>query len=137
MRVLIMGASQGIGLETTRQAIKAGHQVRAFARSAPAMPLADSQLEKVRGDALNNQDVDGALKDIDVVIQTLGVALGDLFRPVHLFSATTRLLIDAMRARRAQTVSLRDRLWSRRQPREHQLATTTGIPDCLWPGLCR
>ena len=34
MRVLIIGASKGIGLETTRQAIKAGHYVRALARSA-------------------------------------------------------------------------------------------------------
>ena len=31
-RVLIIGASKGIGLETTRQALEAGHQVRALAR---------------------------------------------------------------------------------------------------------
>ena len=33
-QVLIIGASRGIGLETTRQALEAGHRVRAFARSA-------------------------------------------------------------------------------------------------------
>jgi NAD(P)-dependent dehydrogenase (short-subunit alcohol dehydrogenase family) len=33
-RVVIIGASKGIGLETTRQALEAGHMVRAFARSA-------------------------------------------------------------------------------------------------------
>jgi NAD(P)-dependent dehydrogenase (short-subunit alcohol dehydrogenase family) len=33
-QVLIIGASKGIGLETTRQALEAGHRVRAFARSA-------------------------------------------------------------------------------------------------------
>ena len=38
-RVLIIGASKGIGLETTRQALEAGHQVRALARSAAAEPL--------------------------------------------------------------------------------------------------
>ena len=36
-RVLIIGASKGIGLETTRQALEAGHMVRAFARSAGEM----------------------------------------------------------------------------------------------------
>ncbi len=51
MRVLIIGASKGIGLETTRQALKAGHHVRALARSAAGMALADPNLEKVRGDA--------------------------------------------------------------------------------------
>ena len=34
MRVLIIGASRGIGLETTRQALEAGHDVRALELSA-------------------------------------------------------------------------------------------------------
>jgi NAD(P)-dependent dehydrogenase (short-subunit alcohol dehydrogenase family) len=38
-RVLIFGASKGIGLETTRQALEAGHTVRAFARSAADTPM--------------------------------------------------------------------------------------------------
>jgi putative NADH-flavin reductase len=98
MRVLIIGASKGIGLETTRQALEAGHDVRALARSATAIGLTDPKLEKVRGDALKTQDVEAALVGVSVVIQTLGVGLGDLFRPVHLFSDATRVLIDAMRA---------------------------------------
>jgi NAD(P)-dependent dehydrogenase (short-subunit alcohol dehydrogenase family) len=51
-RVLIIGASKGIGLETTRQALEAGHQVRALARSAAAIGFSDPKLEKVRGDAM-------------------------------------------------------------------------------------
>ena len=50
-RILIIGASKGIGLETTRQTLEAGHQVRALARSAASMGLSDPKLEKVRGDA--------------------------------------------------------------------------------------
>ena len=99
MRVLITGASKGIGLETTRQALEAGHHVRALARSATGMVLADPKLEKVRGDALKNEEVQAALIEVDVVIQTLGVGLGDLFRPVHLFSDATRVLIAAMKDR--------------------------------------
>ena len=98
MRVLIIGASKGIGLETTRQALKAGHAVRALARSAPAIALSDPNLEKVQGDALKAKDVEAALTGIDVVIQTLGVGFGDLFRPVRLFSDATRVLIRAMKA---------------------------------------
>ncbi len=96
-RVLIIGASKGIGLETTRQALGAGHHVRALARSAVGMAPSDPNLEKVRGDALKSQDVEAALIGVDVAIQTLGVGLGDLFRPVHLFSDATRVLIAAMR----------------------------------------
>jgi putative NADH-flavin reductase len=95
-RVLIIGASKGIGLETTRQALEAGHEVRALARSAHGISLSNPRLEKVRGDALNSQDVKAALNGVDVVIQTLGVGLGDLFRPVSLFSEATRVLVAAM-----------------------------------------
>ena len=97
-RVLIIGASKGIGLETIRQALEAGHHVRALARSAAGMALSYPYLKKVRGDALKSQDVEAALSGVDVAIQTLGVGLGDLFRPVHLFSDATGVLIAAMRA---------------------------------------
>ena len=98
MRVLIVGASKGIGLETTRQALEAGHNVRALARSATAIAVSNPSLEKIRGDALKTEDVEAALVGVDVVIQTLGVSLGDLLRPVHLFSDATRVLIAAMRS---------------------------------------
>ena len=52
----------------------------------------------LEGLALKAEDVEAALIGVDVVIQTLGVGLGDLFRPVHLFSDATRVLIAAMRA---------------------------------------
>ena len=95
-RVLIIGASKGIGLEITQQALEAGHQVRALARSAAAIGLSNPRLEKVRGDALVKKDIDAALDGMDVVIQTLGISLGDLFRPVSLFSNATRILVSAM-----------------------------------------
>jgi len=98
MQVLIIGASQGVGLEAVRQTVAAGHRVRAFARSAAAIALSDGNLEKVRGDALKTQDVEAALVGVDVVIQTLGVRLSDLFRPINLFSEATRVLIAAMQA---------------------------------------
>ena len=94
--ILVIGASKGIGLETVRQALEAGHSVRALARSANSMGLADARLEIVRGDALNAADVVAALKGVSVVIQTLGIRVGEMFRPVHLFSDATRVLIDAM-----------------------------------------
>ena len=60
--VLVIGASKGIGLETTQQALEAGHCVRAFARSADGINLSSPKLQKVRGDALNSKNVDAALE---------------------------------------------------------------------------
>ena len=99
MRVLIIGASKGIGLETTRQALAAGYRVRALARSAAGLALSDPKLEKFVGDALKPRDVEAALVGVDVVILTLGVGVGDLFRPVRLFSDATRVLLPAMKAK--------------------------------------
>ena len=85
MRILIIGASKGIGLETTRQALAAGYDVRAMSRFALSINLHDAKLEKVQGNALNQQDVEAALAGVDAVIMTIGVGLGDLFKPIHLF----------------------------------------------------
>ena len=82
-RVVIIGASKGIGLETTRQALEAGHTVRAFARSAADISISDPKLEKVRGDALRSNDVAAAVKGTNAVIQALGevIAIPVLSRP--------------------------------------------------------
>jgi putative NADH-flavin reductase len=97
-RILVMGASKGIGLETVQKAIDSRHLVRAFARSANDIRLDHPELEKFRGNALDHEDVCEALKDVDVVVQTLGVGLRELFAPVSLFSEATKLLLLAMKS---------------------------------------
>jgi nucleoside-diphosphate-sugar epimerase len=98
--VLIIGASRGIGLETVRTALDAGHSVRA-ARSATAIRLRDPKLEKLDGDALDRHATERALEGVDAVIQTLGVSPtpGLIFNGTRLFSVATRILVDAMEAR--------------------------------------
>jgi putative NADH-flavin reductase len=96
--VLVMGASQGIGLETTKAALRAGHRVRAFARSAGRMTLTGEGFEPFTGNALKAADVAEALDGIDVVVQALGVPTKDLLGPVTLFSEATAVLVPAMEA---------------------------------------
>jgi len=98
--VLIVGASRGIGVETVRLALEAGHSVRALARSATSIRLHDPRLEKLDGDALDQQMIERALPGIDAVIQTLGVSPTPerIFSGTRLFSAATRILVDAMEA---------------------------------------
>ncbi|MFN0217766.1 MAG: NAD(P)-dependent oxidoreductase [Hyphomicrobium sp.] len=97
-KILIIGASRGIGLETVKAALAAGHDVRAFARSAPAIDIENAKLEKFKGDALNRADVRQALDGVDAVIQSLGVASPrELIFGTTLFSEATKLLIGAMK----------------------------------------
>lgn len=94
--VLVIGASQGIGMETVKAALAVGHRVRAFARSANKIELSAPNLERRPGDALNGHDIEAALVGVDVVVQALGVPFRDLFGPVRLFSDATNILVPAM-----------------------------------------
>ena len=99
-KVLVIGASRGIGLETVKALLRAGHSVRAMSRSAAGIPIQDTNLEKVSGDALDRDTIRNALQDVDVVIQTLGVDFAPrlIFEGTSLFSQSTRVLVDAMKA---------------------------------------
>ena len=97
--ILVIGASKGIGLETVKAGLAAGHMVRAFARSAAGIPVTDAKLERFPGDALSRTSVDKALSGVDAVIQSLGVSSPrDLIFGTTLFSASTRVLVAAMQA---------------------------------------
>ncbi len=100
MKVVIFGASKGIGLATVRRALEAGYEVRAFARSASSIPDDHPNLEKMDGDALDPAVVRAAIGPDDAVIQTLGVSLSpqNVISPITLFSKATRVLVDAMNA---------------------------------------
>lgn len=98
--ILVIGASQGIGRKTVEALLADGHRVRAFARSASKLDIADANLEKRDGDALNAGDVARALEGVDAVVQALGVAfsLDMVIHGTTLFSRSTRILVDGMRA---------------------------------------
>jgi uncharacterized protein YbjT (DUF2867 family) len=100
-RLLVIGASRGIGLAVVRQALRRGFAVRAFARSAAKMAsLSSGALEMYTGNALDPNDIAAALTGVDAVILTLGVGTGVelLFGPVRLFSAATRIIVPAMQS---------------------------------------
>ena len=96
--LLIVGASRGIGLETVKSALAAGHKVRALARSAGSIPITNSHLEKVSADAKDTSALVDALVGVDAAIMTLGVTPGiePVLSGTRLFSTATRALIDAM-----------------------------------------
>jgi len=97
-KVLIIGASRGIGLETVKAALQTGHSVRALARSARRIPIDHPELEKMAGDALEMATVKRTATGVDVVTQSLGVSAGPemILKPTRFFSKATRVLVTAM-----------------------------------------
>lgn len=98
-KLLIIGASGGIGLESVRAALRRGYEVRTFSRTAQNIAITDLRLETVNGDATSARDVCAGMICIDVVILALGIAVGPqmVLCPVRLFSDAARIVVDAMR----------------------------------------
>lgn len=99
MKLLVIGASSGIGLEVVKRALADGHGVRAFARSAEEMDISDAGFEAFAGNALDGGDLARALAGIDAVILALGVPLkkSTPLDGTSLFSKATETLLPAMR----------------------------------------
>ena len=96
--IVVIGGSAGIGLETVKAGLAAGHRVRAFARCTERMQIHSESLEKLDGDALDPASVERAVADMDAVFLCLGVPMNLqlVTGPISLFSAATRIVLDAM-----------------------------------------
>lgn len=70
MRVVVFGASGKVGTRVVQKLVADGHSVRAFTRSAPLS--AHDNVEIFEGDVHNPKQVAAAIKDVDVVVSTLG-----------------------------------------------------------------
>lgn len=97
-RVLVIGASRGIGMQVSQALADDGHFVRAMSRTGRVASLQGASIEAFAGDALKAEDLKSALQDVDTVVQALGVKANAqmITGPVTLFSSATRILIPAM-----------------------------------------
>jgi putative NADH-flavin reductase len=72
MKISIIGASAGIGLEVTRLVLEKGHEATSLSRRD--VPLPDHQkLRRVQGSATDPNDVRAAVEGADSILVTLGV----------------------------------------------------------------
>lgn len=72
MRIVVFGASRGVGLEVVRQALEAGHTVTAFVRSPEKFTLKHPNLTLCQGDAMDTVAVENAIAEQEAVISVLG-----------------------------------------------------------------
>jgi putative NADH-flavin reductase len=96
MRLLVLGATGGVGLELVRQAIQQGHTVTALVRDSQRLQPFAGRIQVVPGDLLNPSELATALQGHEAVVSGFGPRL-PLSKSDHdLLQRFAATLTDAM-----------------------------------------
>jgi putative NADH-flavin reductase len=108
MKLLVLGATGGIGLELVRQAVERNHQVTAFVRAPERLKSIAARFGIIQGDPLNRAELARAMEDQDAVLSGFGPRVPIAKTDSTLLHRFGVALSDAMREvgiRRAVIVS--------------------------------
>jgi putative NADH-flavin reductase len=94
MKIVVFGASRGVGLEVVKQALEAGHLVTAFVRSPEKFTVNHTNLTVFKGDSMDAEAVEKAIAGQDAAISTLGPT-----RPPvrHMMEISASNIVDGMK----------------------------------------
>jgi putative NADH-flavin reductase len=95
MKILIIGASKGIGLSLLEQAVQQDHTVTALVRNPEQISLSNERLKVVKGDIRDQNSLETAMEGQDLVCSCIGI--GPTRKPVTVFSEGTKNILAAMK----------------------------------------
>jgi putative NADH-flavin reductase len=72
MKLLVLGATGGVGLEIVKQGIERGHSVTALVRKAAALKEFEGRIAIIEGAPLNSSQIEQAAEGQDAVLSSLG-----------------------------------------------------------------
>jgi putative NADH-flavin reductase len=92
-KIALFGASGKTGQEFLPQAIEKGYSIKALVRNPEKIKQSSDQLEIIKGDVLNEADVEKTIKECDVVVSLFGHVKGS---PEWLQTEGTRNIVRSM-----------------------------------------
>jgi len=95
MKIVIIGATRGIGRCLADQAVKAGEEVTVLVRDPSRFPEERPNLRVIRGDILDPSSVEEAVKGQEAVCIVIGIP--PTRKPVNVFSQGTGNVLSAMK----------------------------------------
>src|SRR5690348_15673579 len=96
MKIVVLGATGGIGVEIIRQAIDHGHAITAFVRSPGPLKTLAGRINVVQGDALNRAELERVLTGQDAVLSGFGPRVPISKNDAHLLQHFGNALTSAM-----------------------------------------
>lgn len=97
MKVLVLGATGGIGLELVRQAIDLGHSVTAFVRAPERLKPFQGRINLKQGDVLNSAELERTVEGHDAVLSGFGPRVPLSKADAHLLRTFAVSVTTAMR----------------------------------------
>lgn len=95
--IVILGATRGVGRELLTQALEAGYQVTAFARTAASIPIQHKRLGAVAASVTDDEAIlANAIRGQDAVISTLGRGMS--LKSENLIQRSVPAILSAMHA---------------------------------------
>lgn len=76
MKIIVFGATGGVGREVVKQAAESGFKVTAFVRTPAKLDVTHENLTVIQGDAFNPAEVAAAIAGQDAVVSCLGSSKG-------------------------------------------------------------
>jgi len=96
MKLVVLGATGGIGLEIIRQAVERGHSVTALVRSPKGLKSFGDRITVEKGDLLNTAELERAIKGHDAVLSGFGPRVPVSKADAHLLQQFAVALTSAM-----------------------------------------
>lgn len=96
MKLLILGATGGTGLEIVRQALERGHSITALVRSPQRLKQFQNRITIQQGDLLNTANLQEAIQGHDAVISAFGPRVPISKADAHLLEQFAKALTTAM-----------------------------------------
>jgi len=97
MNLAILGSTGFVGTLLIRKALKAGHQVKALARSPEKLGDLKDKVEVVQGDMFNPSALQTLVQDVDAVISVAGPPR-TVRHDSEKHAVSTKLLVEAMKS---------------------------------------
>jgi putative NADH-flavin reductase len=96
MKLVVLGATGGTGLEVVRQALQRGHSVAALVRSPHRLTPFGGQITVKQGDLLSSVDLEQVIRGHDAVVSAFGPRLPVSKADAHLLQQFADALMGAM-----------------------------------------
>ena len=101
MKLIVFGATGGIGRNIVEQALNAGHCVTAMARDPSALAIEHPNLKIVKGDVFQPATFDKAMQGQDAVLSAIGT---NSTKPTTVYSEGVSNIMEAMHRNEVQRI---------------------------------